>query len=172
MGKTTLAQRYVDDHPLALNLDIDNIWIMLGRWQHTRPESDEIKLDYAYTLADMHLARGYDVIVPQLMQTPDQYERFEAIAIAHQARFKEIVLLSNRADAVERCKARARRQGHAEGFRPGGVLDTGGREKMLEDMYENMLGAIATRPNMITIDSRCGNTAATYEQLLAAITSD
>ena len=25
VGKTTLAERYVDDHPLALNLDIDSL---------------------------------------------------------------------------------------------------------------------------------------------------
>lgn len=171
MGKTTLARRYVDDRPLALNLDIDNIWIMLGQWQHTRPESDVIKLDYAYTLADMHLTRGYDVIVPNLMQTTDQYERFEAIAHAHQARFKEIVLLSSREDAIERCKTRARSQGHADGFRPGGVLDTGGREKMLEQMYENMLGAIAARPNIITIQSVYGDDDNAYHQLAAAIKS-
>jgi adenylate kinase family enzyme len=32
-GKSTLAQLYVDDHPLALNLDIDRIRGLLGRWQ-------------------------------------------------------------------------------------------------------------------------------------------
>jgi 2-phosphoglycerate kinase len=31
IGKSTLAQRYVDDHPLALNLDIDSVRRLLGR---------------------------------------------------------------------------------------------------------------------------------------------
>ncbi len=169
MGKTTLAQMYVDENPLSLNLDIDNIWIMLGQWQHTRPESEVIKLDYAYTLADMHLARGYNVIVPNLMQTFDQYERFEAIARSNNAVLKEIVLMSSCNDAIERCKMRARSQGHPEGFRPGGVLDTGGREKMLERFYENMLGAVATRPNIITVQSVYGDIDSTYQKLVTAI---
>ena len=33
MGKTTLANRYVDEHPLTLNLDVDRIWHMMGQWQ-------------------------------------------------------------------------------------------------------------------------------------------
>ena len=33
IGKSTLAQRYADDHPLALDLDLDAVRRMLGRWQ-------------------------------------------------------------------------------------------------------------------------------------------
>lgn len=169
MGKTTLAQRYVDEHPMALNLDMDNIWIMMGQWQASRPESERLKLKYGYTLADMHLSEGYDVIVPNLMQTVDKYETFEKIAYAHNALLKEVVLISSQDDAIERCKTRARSQGHASGFRPGGVLDTGGRELMLADMYQNMLATIALRPNIVHINSVEHDLNGTYSKLLEAI---
>lgn len=169
MGKTTLAQRYVDNHPMTLNLDIDNIWIMMGQWQQSRPYSEIQKLKYAYAIADMHLADGYDVIVPNLMQTLEQYETFEQIAKTQNATLKEIVLLSNPKDAIERCKARAVKMGYSDGFRPGGVLDTGGREALLERMYENVLKNIARRQDIIRITSVKDKQDETYEELLKAI---
>lgn len=33
IGKSTLAQLYVDDHPGVLNLDIDRVRGMIGGWQ-------------------------------------------------------------------------------------------------------------------------------------------
>ena len=36
VGKSTLAQRYADEHPPALNLDIGRIRSMLGRWRDRR----------------------------------------------------------------------------------------------------------------------------------------
>ena len=38
-GKSTLAARYVHDHPLALNLDIDVIRGLLGRWIDHPPDT-------------------------------------------------------------------------------------------------------------------------------------
>lgn len=169
MGKSTLAQRYIDEHPMTLNLDIDNIWIMMGQWQASRPHSEVQKMKYAYAIANMHLADGFDVIVPNLIEETDQYEKFQSIAETNNALFKEIVLLSNVDDAVERCKKRAMKMGHADGFRPGGILDTSGRELKLIDMYQNMLAAIATRENIIRIESVDGNIDGTYQHLLLAI---
>jgi predicted kinase len=169
MGKTTLAQRYVDEHPMTLNLDIDNIWIMMGQWQASRPHSDVQKLKYAYTLADMHLSEGYDVIVPNLMESTVQYEAFERIAAGNNAVLTELVLLTDIDEAIERCKTRARGMGHADGFRPGGVLDTSGREQKLISMYQNMLATIALRPKIIRIDSVRYDIDGTYRKLLNAI---
>jgi predicted kinase len=169
MGKTTLAQRYVDEHPMTLNLDIDNIWIMMGQWQASRPHSEIQKLKYAYALANMHLADGYSVIVPNLMETTEQYEVFERIAAANKALFKEVVLLSTQTDAIERCKARAKKQGHADGFRPGGILDTSGREQKLASMHENMIATIALRPNIARIDSVEHDIDGTYSKFMTAI---
>lgn len=168
MGKTTIAQRYVDEHPMALNLDIDNIWIMMGQWQASRPYSDIQKVKYAYAIAQMHLAEGYDVVVPNLMESLEQYEMFEKIAKANRALLKEVVLLSSREDAIERCKSRAKKLGYSDGFRPGGVLDTSGRELKLMNMYENMLATIALRPNIVQIQSVEHDIDGTYGKFIAA----
>ena len=169
MGKTILAKRYVDEHAMTLNLDIDNLWVMMGQWQASRPQSDTQKLKYAYAIADMHLADGYNVIVPNLMQTAAQYEQFEHIASANNAIFREVVLLSNPDGAIERCKRRARGMGHADGFRPGGVFDTSGRERLLMSMYENVLATIALRPNVVRLESIEYDIDGTYQKLLFVV---
>jgi predicted kinase len=169
MGKTTLAQRYIDENPMALNLDIDNIWIMMGGWDKPDSDSNRLKFKYARQIADMHLAEGYDVIMPQLIQNVEQSEALERIARANNARLKEVVLLSTVEDAIERCKTRARSQGHSSGFRPNGVLDNGGREKMLRSMHANMMAAVALRPDTVQIVSVEHDIDGTYAQLLKAI---
>ena len=66
VGKSTLAQRYLDDHPLTLLLDIDAIRVSLGCWQD-RDESKLLARHLALGLAQAHLRAGYDVIVPQYL---------------------------------------------------------------------------------------------------------
>lgn len=169
MGKSTLAERYVQEYPLTLNLDVDVIWHMLGHWQERLAESHRLKLGHAYVLADAHLREGYDVIVPDLMETTEQQENFARIARARGALFHEIALISDKETAIERCKARARRLGYADGFRPGGVLDTHGRELRLAEMYDNMLAATALRKDTIIIAPVEGDIDGTYRQLLEAV---
>lgn len=169
MGKTTLATRYAQTKEMTLNLDVDNIWIMMTGWDTPNSDTNRLKRKYSYAITDMHLAEGHDVIVPNILQTIEQYESFERIARANNAALKEVVLLSNVEDAIERCKTRARTQGHQDGFRPGGLLDKGGREVMLRTMHANMLDTIAQRPNMVRIESVRGDIDGTYNKLLQSI---
>lgn len=169
MGKSTLAERYVNEHPLTLNLDVDLIWHMMGQWQSVLDESHRLKQKHAYALASSHLAEGYDVIVPDLLEAVERPENFERIAKLHGAIFREIVLLSDVDDAIERCKSRARNLGYEDGFRPGGVLDTHGRELRLTEMHHNMLAVTALRPQTIQIRPELGDVDGTYQQFLAAI---
>lgn len=169
MGKTTLARLYAEQHPLTLNLDVDLIWHMMGQWEERLSQSHQLKLQHAYKLADAHLSEGYDVIVPNLMETTEQHENFERVARAHQAVFREVVLMADKDTAIERCKARARRLGYEDGFRPGGVLDTHGRERRLAEMYENVIAATALRAGTVIIRPTEGDVAGAYRQLIDAV---
>ncbi len=169
MGKSTLSQRYANEHPMTLNLDVDRLWHLLGQWQASMPRSEVQKYKFAYALSSVHLADGYNVVVADHIQNPEVYRRFQKIAEVHCAMFVEVVLLSTVDDAIERCKTRARKLGHETGFRPGGVLDTSGREAKLASMHENMLAAVASRENMIRIESIEGDIEGAYRQLLMAV---
>lgn len=169
MGKSTLAQRYVDDHPMALNLDIDKLWHMMGKWQSNMPQSEIQKYRLASSVAKTHLLEGHSVIVPDLIQKVEYYLDFQVIAEDSGAKLHEVVLLSSVHDAIQRCKKRAINMGYVDGFRPGGVLDLGGREEMLAAMHSDMLAAVAARPNMVVINSIEHDIDGTYMRLLNAV---
>lgn len=169
IGKSTIAQKYVDEHPMALKLDIDLVWWMMGQWQASRPHSHKQKMKLAYALAHTHLYEGYDVIVAQDLESLDYYKEFEAIANTCKADLREVTLLAPLDEAIERCKARGRALGYKTGFRPGGILESEGKEKKLEQMYNTVLEVIEARPNMVVIQSELGQTDKTYQLLLAAL---
>jgi predicted kinase len=91
-GKSTLAQLYVDDHPLALNLDIDRVRALLGRWPDHRSAAGLLARAIALAAARTHLAAGHDVIIPQLLARPTFLEQAEDLAAGLAVPFHELVL--------------------------------------------------------------------------------
>ena len=171
LGKTTLAKLYIDNNPLAMCLDVDYIWFMFGQWQAMRPESDRLKLKYSYELARLHLNEGYDVIVPNLIQTVSQYKEFEQIAHATGSELIELVLTAPLNVALKRLKTRGRASGYKTGWRPGGVMDTGGREKLFVEMYKNVQDIIILRPNIRLIKSTEHDIDSNYQAMLEEISN-
>ena len=57
--------RYVEDHPLALNLDIDRVRGLLGRWSEEPTKAGLLARDLSLAMAGVHLAAGHDVVIPQ-----------------------------------------------------------------------------------------------------------
>ena len=80
VGKSTLAQRYVADHPGSLNLDIDTVASLIGGWRQdffgVLPGARNI----AVAMAETHLRSGADVVLPQLLMIVDEVRRFELAA--------------------------------------------------------------------------------------------
>jgi predicted kinase len=74
VGKSTLAQRYADEHPLSLVIDIDMIRSHLGRLE-SLDESKLVARDLAVARARAHLLSGHDVIVAQYLGRPEFLER-------------------------------------------------------------------------------------------------
>jgi len=66
-GKSTLAQRFVDAHPFALNLDIDVVRGLLGSWLDDPLAAGSAARSLALAMAETHLLAGKDVIVPQFL---------------------------------------------------------------------------------------------------------
>lgn len=105
VGKSALARRYADDHPLTLLLEIDAIRVSLGAWD----EHDESKLlarMLATAMAEAHLRAGHDVIVPQYLGRTEFIESLARLARRLDAAFVEVLLLDAHAALVERFRAR------------------------------------------------------------------
>jgi predicted kinase len=111
VGKSSLAQRYADEHPLALIIDIDSIRTRLGQWAVV-DESKLVARDLALALARAQVLNGYDVIVPQYLGRPEYRERLRLLAEENNVPFVE-VLLTDAADRIVR-RFRQRRAEYAD----------------------------------------------------------
>ena len=105
VGKSTLARRYADEHPLALIIDIDAIRTQLGQWA----KFDTARLvarDLALALARAHLLSGHDVIVPQYLGRPEYRERLELLARETGVSFLEVLLTDDTDRITQRFRKR------------------------------------------------------------------
>src|SRR3954453_1840624 len=93
--KSTLALRFVHDHPLALCLDIDGIRRLIGSWQEYPEESGMLARAAALAAIAEHLAAGHDVVVPQYLGKPEFVDRLAQTADAAGAIFHEVVLMDS-----------------------------------------------------------------------------
>lgn len=67
IGKSVLAQLWAEDHPGALNLDIDRLRALIGGWRERFAETGEIVRPLALGMAGTHLRGGRDVVMPQYL---------------------------------------------------------------------------------------------------------
>src|SRR6476619_3112329 len=87
VGKSTLAQRYVEEHPGVLNLDIDRVVTLIGGWRENFFGVVSQARRIAIAMAEAHLQNGCDVVMPQLMTNVGEAERFESAAVRADAEY-------------------------------------------------------------------------------------
>jgi predicted kinase len=161
VGKSTMAERYAKDHPLALALNGDEIIAMLGGWLTHESIARERVFDLSKSMVNTHLAAGYSVIMPYLLVHPDQAVEFEKIAETNKARFYEIALMaSSKQEALDRALERGTwGEPDTEPITPANM-------HIVEDIYDRMASALAERPNTIRITVVKGKPDDTYNQLM------
>ena len=165
IGKSTLARRYVDAHPMALDLDIDSIRRLLGRWQDDPLRAGLLARAMTLTMAREHLGGGYDVVLPQFLGRPQFLEQAEAVATATDADFFEFVLMDNRDEVVRRFNARtaaAAEPSHVEAAR---LVDQLGGDDTLFTMYDRLLLLLSARPDARVIQCPEGQADEVYAEL-------
>jgi hypothetical protein len=77
VGKSTLAERYLADHPGVLSCDPDRLRPMIGG---DPADVAEAVRNLALAMAAAHLRTGHDVVIPQLVADPAQLQRFVVAA--------------------------------------------------------------------------------------------
>jgi len=169
IGKSTLAQRYVEDHPLALNLDIDTVRCLLGRWIDHQERAGWMARALALHMARVHLVDGHDVVVPQLLGRPPFIEQLEQLAEAVPATFFEIVLLDSKELALERFSARRVQPTLPGRFNPHEVLDRIGGMTAVDALYDRLMDLLAMRPEAVIIETKAGDVDGSYAELLRRV---
>ena len=57
-GRSTLAQMYADEHPLALNLDIDRVRSLVGQWRQAPLQGGLLARCIGLAAARVHLRKA------------------------------------------------------------------------------------------------------------------
>src|SRR5699024_2673690 len=80
IGKSTIARRYVDEHPGVLNCDIDVLRTSIGGWSTDFLGAGTRIRAAALAMIEAYLATGNDVVRPQMLIDPVELARFEESA--------------------------------------------------------------------------------------------
>lgn len=168
IGKTTIARRYVDEHPMALLLDIDTIRSLLGQWiDHQTPSGLQAR-KLALAMARTHLVDGHDVVVPQLVARPELLRELGQLADEVAAELFEIVLLDTRTNVVERFQKRGPAVPAAR-FDPEELVARNGGIETVGQHYDALVELLATRPHAAVVETRWNEVDATYRELLRLV---
>ena len=162
-GKSTLARRYCADHQLALALDIDGLRHSLGRWRDQPVEAGLAARAIAVAAARVHLAAGYDVVVPQLLAHNGFIDDLVAVAKGADAHFLEFTVGVERQQSLQR---------YADRWLTGDdpVHGTAAAPDLAEvgRTYDRLLAFAATRELAVPLIP--GSVTVMYRALLSAIT--
>jgi predicted kinase len=169
IGKSTLAQRYVDEHPGVLNLDIDRVRALIGGWQERFTETGEIVRPLALSMAAAHLSGGRDLIMPQYLSRLSAIERFEAVAHDSGAAFCEVVLMDGKKESLERFYRRGENGELPWHQQVQQIVERDGGQELLDRMYDQLITTLAARPDATILPSIEGNVQQTYEALTAIL---
>lgn len=141
-GKTTVAQRWVNERPLALNLDLDDVWLHLGRWSDDLTATGLAARQLALALCQAQLAAHRSVIVPQFLGRPDFIDQLAAVGGPS---FRHLVLLPPLTVVRQRF---ADRGPHPIADHPDASTMAGD----LDQMYDRLVALAQTRPDAEVIE--------------------
>ncbi|HEY6933378.1 MAG TPA: ATP-binding protein [Marmoricola sp.] len=170
IGKSTLARRYVDEHPGVLNCDVDVLRTLIGGWRADFNHAGSLIRPAALAMISAYLAHGHDVVLPQLLRDPAEVARFERAATDAGARFVECMLM----DSPEAALARFHRRG-TDGFdepwhgHVRAIVASLGGDALLTDTYRGLQALLELRSDVVVVPSEEGRVEATYQALLQAL---
>jgi len=169
IGKSTIAQLYVDQRFGVLNLDIDRIRSLIGGWREDFAESGTLARPLALAMVATHLRAGRDVIMPQYLGRLEEIAKFEAAARQCGAAFVEVVLMDSRESSVGRFARRSEAADQLWHRQVMEVVESTGGLPVLGDMHDRLVGVLRSRPAAIVVPIREDEIRQTYDALLDAL---
>jgi predicted kinase len=169
-GKSTLARRYVQDHRLALNLDVDRIRDLLGGWREQPHAAGLLARAIGLAAARVHLGAGHDVVIPQYLGRPAFLDQIEQLAREIGADLYEIILMDSKPNALRRFTARADITGDPAHRAAAELLNRPGGAAELAAMYDRLHDIIATRRHAVVIHNPEGQPDTAYAEITRIVT--
>ncbi len=162
-GKTTIARMYVDNHPLSMVIEGDELIVNIGDWLNNEDKARDLIFILTKNMISTAIKAGHDIILPYLVSKAANVVEIEQIAHGHDANFYEFYLATNKEHAIQRLVNRGT-WGEA-GLPPLTKEDL----PMIEDLYNRMDGELHKRPNQIHIKVKEGSPLETYQNVLKYI---
>lgn len=162
-GKSTIGQRYIDDHKFALLLSSDYFVGSLGQWLQDEQGARDLACEYLCLVAKAHLRSGHDVVLPYMLTRVQDVVDFEQIAQDTQADFIEYVLFVDRDEAIQRALERG------TWGEPTSPPVTNEDVPILNELFDKFEAAVKLRPQAIRIDAEWGDVEGTYRELIQRI---
>jgi hypothetical protein len=170
IGKSTLARRYVADHPKTLNCDIDVLRTLVGGWKEDFAQAGALMRPAALAMIEAYLRTGQDVVLPQMLVDLDQLARFEACATNAGATFSERVLMDRRDAAVRRFHRRGA-TGPADPWHEEvrAIVAASGGDAVLAHYHSALEHLLRERPQAVMVRSVEDSTEETYRALIDSL---
>lgn len=169
IGKSTIAQRYVDDHPGVLNLDIDRIAGLVGGFRDDFSAAVSMARTLALDMARSHLRRGHDVIVPQFIGRVSELERFELVGEDAGCAVCHVVLMDTLERSLSRFALRRTTARDEERASLHAYVELGGGDTMLTRMYEALADVVRARLTSVLVTGVEGEIEQTYQLVASAL---
>ena len=106
VGKSTLARAWAAARPGTLLLDIDHLRTQVSGWQDDFVGTGNRVRTTALAAITAYLAEGGDVVLPQLVVTPSELDRFVGAATAAGAEYAGVVLTVPEDELLRRLRQR------------------------------------------------------------------
>ncbi len=167
IGKSAVARRYADDHPLTLLLEIDGLRVALGGWdQHE--DSKLVARELALVMAESHLRSDHDVVVPQFLGREEFIVSLEAVARRCGARFVEILIEDTCSAAGERFRLRREALLARDEPHPQADVADDAVEALVAEAIER-LTALAQQRSTVARIADADSIEVTYAHMLEAV---
>ena len=166
VGKSTIAERYVAEHPGVLNCDIDRLRCLVGGWREAFGAVGEVIRPVALAMIRAHLDGGRDVVLPQMLANEDERARFRAVAVESGHAYVQILLEAPPGEARARFYGRPAGDPLRTAIRT--VVDGVGGGSVIDD-YECRLRLAAASVADVAFVHADASAEQTYQAVLAAI---
>jgi predicted kinase len=164
VGKSTIGDRYLVEHPAVLNCDIDRLRCFIGGWTDDFGAAGGIVRPLALAMIRAHLDGGRDVLLPQMLANEDERASFRAAAVERGHRYVHILLQSRPGQASARFYGRSEKDALHAVIR--GVVDADGGGPVIDEL-DRRLALAAGASDVISVDAS-GDVESTYQAVLAA----
>jgi predicted kinase len=171
-GKSTLAARFVESHPLALNLEIDVVRHLLGGWADQPTEAGLLARKIAIGMARTALEAGRDVIIPQLVARPDFVSELERLARDSGVRFVEVALTASKDEMRDWFASRSAAPDAATHLDAELLVDRLGGGAALDQMFDDFVQLVESRPGTRTVPARRDDVERTLRELERVLAED